>query len=229
MNKIKNKQFLETEFANNFASPYFPVLAELYLKEGDLRRAKLVCETGLEHDSENDCGKFILAQIALSENKLVIAEKYLKEAISINPSNFNAIRMLLKVEQSLNRSINTINKYANQILQYIPDDLECNDLLSKNEKNTAKSKEPIATKSKNIKPKITKKINKIKTPQINKQTYDIKSTMATFTMVGILKKQEHYQQALDVLNLLESKKSNLDRIKKEKKIISSLLLKEKSN
>ena len=59
---ITDKKSLEVAFAQNFASPYFPILAELYLKEGDMRRARLVCTVGLEHDFGNDFGKFILAK-----------------------------------------------------------------------------------------------------------------------------------------------------------------------
>ena len=49
--------------------------------------------------------------------------------------------------------------------------------------------------------------------------------MATFTMVEILKKQKSYKQALSVLNLLESKKADSKKIKKERSLINSLLKK----
>ena len=54
--------------------------------------------------------------------------------------------------------------------------------------------------------------SRIKNVEAEDVRYSIDGVMATFTMVGILKKQEHYKQALDVLNLLESKKSNLPTI-----------------
>ena len=81
---IANKKSLEVAFAQNFSSPYFPILAELYLKEGDLRRAKLVCEVGLKHNMGNDFGKFILAKVALAEEKPTIAEKWLKQVVIDN-------------------------------------------------------------------------------------------------------------------------------------------------
>ena len=56
---ITDKKNIEEVFAQDFGSPYFPVLADLYLRDGDLRRAKLVCEMGLKHSS-NDCGKFVI-------------------------------------------------------------------------------------------------------------------------------------------------------------------------
>ena len=52
---IKNQQSLEKEFANDFASPVFPILGELYLNNKDFVRAEKVCEIGLKHDPENIC------------------------------------------------------------------------------------------------------------------------------------------------------------------------------
>ena len=49
--------------------------------------------------------------------------------------------------------------------------------------------------------------------------------MATFSMLTILKSQKHYQQAMAVLNMLESKNIALDRVKKERKEIESLIKK----
>ena len=58
---ILDKKMLEKKFADDFASPLFPILAEIYLSEGDIKRAKKVCEVGLDHDSTNTDGKFIIA------------------------------------------------------------------------------------------------------------------------------------------------------------------------
>ena len=69
---ITDKIALESIFAEDFSSPYYPILANLYLQEGDLRRAKKVCEIGLDHDSSNADGKFILAKVAQAENKKVV-------------------------------------------------------------------------------------------------------------------------------------------------------------
>ena len=44
---ILDKKILESTFAEDFASPYFPILAEFYLNDGDLSRARKVCEIGL--------------------------------------------------------------------------------------------------------------------------------------------------------------------------------------
>ena len=105
MINIQNKKMLENIFAHDFGSPYFPILAELYMNENDLSRAKKVCKIGLDHDMNNDCGKVMLAKIALIEEKPTVAEKWLKQAVSDNPINFIALRMLIRIELILNRSI----------------------------------------------------------------------------------------------------------------------------
>ena len=47
--------------------------------------------------------------------------------------------------------------------------------------------------------------------------------MATFSMLHVLKSQKHYQQALAVLKMLESKNMDEDRISKERGEIQALL------
>ena len=80
---ILDKKLLESTFADDFASPYFPILAELYLNEGDLSRAHKVCEVGLDHDSTNIDGNFIFAKVALAEEKFTVAEKWPKNGWAI--------------------------------------------------------------------------------------------------------------------------------------------------
>ena len=220
---ITDKKSLEVAFAQNFASPYFPILAELYLQEGDLRRAKLVCEVGLKHNLGNDFGKFILAKVALAEDKPTIAEKWLKQVVIDNPGNFNALRMLIRLEFSLNRSPKTINKYIQYILQYLPNDVECQNWLmtipNATDKTSERKKEMELLKSNDQVSNETPVAAK-STDDIN---YKVEESMATFTMLQVLKTQKHYQQALAVLKLLESKNMDADRISKERGEIQSIL------
>ena len=130
MINIADKKMLESTFADDFASPYYPILAELYLHEGDLSRARKVCEIGLNHDSHNIDGKFVFAKVALAEEKFIAAERWLKKVVDENPAHFNALRMLIRLELKLSRSPKTIQNYINRILQFIPGDAECMELLN---------------------------------------------------------------------------------------------------
>ena len=210
-----NKQNLEQLFANDFGSPYFPVLAECYMEEGDLVRAKQVCNIGLKHDSSNIVGKIMLSKIAMIEEKPTIAEKWLKQVITQEHNNILALRMLIRIELILKRKKSTILQYINMILFFLPNDLEANKWLNKISENNNPPKVGVVknNKAKSIHSKSGKKKYKLTVP------------MATFTMVEILKKQKSYKQALSVLNLLESKKADSKKIKKERSLINSLLKK----
>ena len=219
---IHNKQALEHVFAEDFASPYFPVLAEIYLNEGDYMRAKQVCMIGLKNDSSNDCGKFMLAKISIAEEKPAIAERWLKQVINDNPANFAALRMLIRIEFILKRSPKTLLHYINIIIKTLPNDIEGLGWLNEVgiiSSSISVKKRPINKKS--DKPNVSK-TNKHAIYSPAKQ-YNINESMATFTMVQVLKKQKSYQQALLVLNMLESKNTDLERIKKERIIINSLM------
>ena len=61
---------------------------------------------------------------------------------------------------------------------------------------------------------------------IEEADYDLEESMATFTMLQVLKSQKHYQQALAVLKILEAKKMDIDRISKERGEIKSLLMRD---
>ena len=223
---ITDIKILENIFAQNFGSPYFPILADLYLQKGDFCRAKMVCEVGLRHDSGNDFGKFILAKVALAEEKPAVAEKWLKQVVKDNPSNFNALRMLIRLEFILKRSPKTIQKYIQYILQYIPNDVECQGWL----KNIADISDKLP-KEKKIAHKKTNDlassgVSETKPVLIEEADYDLEESMATFTMLQVLKSQKHYQQALAVLKMLETKKMDVDRISKERGEIQSLLMRD---
>ncbi|MBC8256431.1 MAG: hypothetical protein H8E85_03900 [Candidatus Marinimicrobia bacterium] len=222
---INDKTALEAIFAENFDSPFYPILANLYLQEGDFRRAKTVCEVGLKHDSSNVDGKFILAKVALAENKLSVAEKWLKQAVDENTANFNALRLLIGLEIQLARSPKTIETYIRRLLQFLPYDNECIQWLKEinsleSAGSTAITNPDTESPPKNNSPKPAP----VKTPElVTEKQYDIVESMATFTMVQVLKSQKHYHQALAVLDVLKSKGRDSDRIAKEKNDIQQLL------
>ncbi len=210
---LTNKKFLETKFAEDFASPFYPMLADMYLLEGDLTRAKKVCEVGLDYDSTNVDGKYILGKVAVAENKLTLAEKWLKQVVNENPAHFTALRLLINVEIQLKRGVKTIQAYINHMLQFIPHDEEClkwlneigalGDLVDSKtlpDSTTQKTTEPIIEKS-----------------------YEIVESMATFTMVKVLKSQKHFHQALAVLEILKSGGGDGERISGERAEIQQLI------
>ena len=114
-----DKKELEKEFADNFASPVFPILSELYLKDKDYSRAEKVCKIGLEHDPENLNGYYILAKVYLYNNQLNDAEKLLIILLKKNPLHINALRLIVELQHQLKKSKKDRLKYLNQLFHLI--------------------------------------------------------------------------------------------------------------
>ncbi len=168
---LKNKAELEKYFADHFDTILFPVLADIYRTEGDLNRARKVCEIGLEYHPNNVDGSFILADISQSEGDLSSAEKLLKNVIAIEPLHYKAAVKLAKIQLKLKRAPDSIAKILRKIIKINPTHTDANKFLNqlskqktkptennsvaKSEKPVVKSgvdalKEKLVTKPKNI-------------------------------------------------------------------------------
>ena len=231
---IKNISELEHAFSEDFGSPVFPLLANHYLKNKEMKRSRKVCELGLEHSPYNSDGKFILAKLNLYENKLMNGEQLLKQVVDENPVHINGLRILVEVMRSLNRSSNSIIKYIHRILNILPDDEDSMALLNVLENSTPiKPKTEVSIVSKTEvenedvakPPKVQKKAKLVVSPP-ETTVFDVGVSMATFTMVGVLKSQKHYRQALAVLSRLEEKGVDPKRISNEREVLEKLLASE---
>ena len=60
---LQNQIELELYFADHFDTILYPVLADIYLGQNDLKRARKVCEIGLKQYENDPSGFFILAQV----------------------------------------------------------------------------------------------------------------------------------------------------------------------
>lgn len=135
---LSNKTELEKYFADHFDTVLFPVLADIYKTEGDLIRAKKVCEIGLEYHPTNVDGLFILAELYQSLNDLASAEKLLKNVIAIEPLHYRAVLRLAKIQLKLNRSSDSIVALWRKIAKINPTHPEANEFLTQYENNDAK-------------------------------------------------------------------------------------------
>ena len=57
------KKKLEQIFADDFTSPIFPILAEIYFQNKEYERSLKVCKIGLSYNSNNAIGNYILSKI----------------------------------------------------------------------------------------------------------------------------------------------------------------------
>ena len=158
---LKNKAELEKYFADHFDTILFPVLADIYRTEGDLSRARKVCEIGLEYHPNNVDGSFVLADISQSEGDLSSAEKLLKNVISIKPLHYKAVVKLAKIQLKLKRAPDSIAKILRKIIKINPTHTDANKFLDQlsNQKAKLSAKKPA---NESIKPVKKSEVDKLK-------------------------------------------------------------------
>ena len=201
---ISNQTELELYFANHFDTVLFPVLADIYQSKADYVRAKRVCEIGLEHHPESVDGKFILSQAEMALGNLIAAEKLLKKVLDKVPSHEPAAAALPVLQEQLGRSKNTLTDSWKHAKDVDPSNEFANDFLSTEPSKKKKKKEAIPA-------------------DIMIEKASVSPRLATFTLVHVLKGQELYQRALDVLDILEQKGENKKQIEAERRSIQSLI------
>ena len=222
---LNNQAELETYFADNFDTVLFPILADMYLQSRDLVRARKVCEIGLGYHPDHVDGRFILAMIELEIGNERESEKLLKEVVKSGTDHLQAAFQLAIVQQSLGRAESTLQKSWNKVLDLDPENREAKSILSILGKQEIPKKVIQRKKiSKNSTGKKTKPRREKKTegPQLA-----ISPRIATFTMVNVLKNQNLYHQALDVLDILVTKGADAEKIEAERVTIKELLKAEK--
>ena len=173
---LTNLTELELYFANHFDTVLFPVLAEIYQSKSDYKRAKRVCEIGLEHHPSSIDGQFILSQAELGLGNLENAEKWMKKVLTQIPDHTSAATSLPMIQEQLGRSTRTLTISWNRALRVEPDNKFAKDYLS--------------AKKSNLKKKKGVKLDSPAQKGSEKQLpTDISSRLATFTLVNVLKTQ----------------------------------------
>jgi len=171
---LKNKAELEKYFANHFDTVLFPVLADIYKTEGDLNRAKKVCEIGLEYHPNNVEGLFILAEINQLGGNLMVAEKLLKNVMAIEPFHYRAALNLAKIQLKLKRAPDSIAKLWRKIAKINPTHPDARAFLKhplKQKSEPSEKKEIAKSKKLNVKNSEVEKLNqKLETTPTIKDT-----------------------------------------------------------
>jgi len=126
---LSNKTELEQYFAEHFDTVFFPILADIYKKEGDYKRAKKVCEIGLEYHPSNVEGSFVMAEINQLEGDLYEAERFFKNILSVEPLHYRGAVNLVKIQMELKRSPETIAKLWRKIARINPTHTEAKAFL----------------------------------------------------------------------------------------------------
>ena len=232
---LKNQIELELYFADHFDTILFPVLAELYLNQNDLKRARKVCDIGLKHHQNDSAGLFILAQIEKLKGNLKEAETALEQVLLFADDHLAAAKMLCEIQTVLGRASNRLLKSWKHVLELDPENETAHAFIKKVELgDDKKPKKKILKPKKDTKSQAApKKIalppepNIAPKPLLDQRTepLQVSSRLATFTLVAVLKNQGLFDQALEVLDALEEKGESAESISLERDIIETLIAK----
>ena len=229
---LKNQIELELYFSDHFDTILFPVLANIYLDQGDLKRARKVCDIGLGYHHNDPAGRFTLAQIEKEDGNLIEVEKELEHVLLYSEDHLNAAMMLCEIQTVLGRASSRLLKSWRNVLALDPENETAQAFIKKVAKPTLKKskKKKVQTKTAPKRKKAPKKASpkprsgKHKLPPepaIIEPTEPLKvsTRLATFTLVAVLKNQGLFDQALEVLDALEGKGEDQDTIARERKSI----------
>ena len=210
---LYSQQELENIFANNFASPLFPILSNLYYEKKEYDRAQKVCEIGLTHNNKNYIGQFMLAKIYIIKKKYIAAEKILKKVIDNDSHNVNGLISLVETQKILKRSNDRIQYYINKGLALHIE----HKLFKKTTANKNKFLEKTSIQKPNFIPDI----------MFVKNSIQLNTNMATKTMYNLMMKQQKHDIAMSILKIMKSKKKNVKYVNLELKKLSVLINKRK--
>ena len=226
---------LENHFSENIETPLFPLLADKYYEQEDYVLSKKVCNTGLSFHPESCVGNYILAKLELLEEKHIDAEILLKKVIKINPVHILAMHILLSLQIKLDRNRKTINNTIMLILAINPDDETCKNWLDsikvkKENKNNVDSNKNSEIKSEpETSPEPEKIIEKDSSQKITPKKFTINKQLASVTLAQVYIKQGHYDQALQVLQVVKNKDTKNKKIDEEIEVVQNLINESNNN
>ncbi|NQU68054.1 MAG: hypothetical protein HQ510_08945 [Candidatus Marinimicrobia bacterium] len=220
---LRDKKALEHHFAEHFDTPVFPVLANIYFENGDMSRARKVCDIGLGHHPLSAEGKFILAKVDLVEDNLPQAEKNLKEVVEHSNIHVNALRLLVEVQTALGRSVKTIGSTVEKIVDILVNDEESLRWIEKNKEELSKPEEEISVGEPEPSLDSVKSKKNVSVSDGQGGGIVIDNRMATLTLAKVFRRQKNFSQALIVLDIVENKGGDVKKIEKEREEIYKLI------
>ena len=234
---LENQIELELYFSDHFDTILFPVLADIYLKQEDYKRARKVCDIGLNYHKNDVSGWFIYAKIEKAEGHLKEAEKALEKVLLYSNNHLDAAEMLCEIQTILGRAQNRLLKSWQYVLKINPNNEialrfieKFNSKKNNSEKKALKPKKikaPEIIPQKSFSPKL-EGIEETIAEGIS-EPLKISSRLATFTLVSVLKNQGLFDEALNVLDSLEEKGENIESITFERETIKTLIKKSKKD
>ena len=191
---------LETAFSEDFSSSLYSILADEYLKQNDIGRATTVATIGQENNPDDIIGKYVLAKIYLFKNELQKAKSLLEEILNRFPLHLNARRLIIEIIKKEGKNSEQLNLHIEKLQEYFVDEGAPPKSIEKAPETVKDNEELEQGPSK-------------EETKSSEEKFKINASMATFTVVDILISQKHFNQALEVLKILEKKGQDLEKIK----------------
>lgn len=227
--ELNNQIQLELYFADHFDTILFSVLADIYLNQDDLKRARRVCEIGLRHHEKDAMGLFILAQVEKAEGNLKETEKILEKVLLYDDNHLAALEMLCEIQTVLGRAQSKLLKSWQHVLKLDPNNRTAGDFIKKikGDKLQQVLEPKVSAGKKEIRVSNTKRGKNKKSASTvlerSSRPLNVSARLATFTLVAVLKNQGLFEQALDVLDILAEKGENKKKVDQERKSIQTLI------
>ena len=135
----------------------------------------------------------------------------LEEVLEVFPLHINARKLLIEIFKKQNNN-EKLDYHIIELQKYLP-----------NEASIKSSSEVSSLVNGGQSNQMDKEVAQNKSHKKEKANMSINNNMATFTFVDILISQKHYENALEVLNVLEKKGRSKDRINQKRQEINKIL------
>lgn len=211
---MSEKSKLESYIRKNKNSYLTPILADRYIEEKKIKQALKICKNFLKKHPESTIGHFITAKAVIKKGNFEIGVEHLKKVIEIDPGFLEAYYKLIDVGKSY-LSTEEIKKLHKKILELNPFDKISKKELENTSETKDASQEELA-KEKSLSFSTESAI------EGSDEKIELKIPIPTFTLVEVLKQQKLYDQALQVIFLLESKTKDVAKAKKVREEIERL-------
>ena len=181
---LKNQIELELYFADHFETVLFPVLADIYLRQEDFRRARKVCNIGLGYHENDSAGRFVLAPVEKAEGNLKEAEKELHHVIKYSPDHSAAAIMLCEIQTVLGRAPSRLLKSWKRVLDLDPTNQIAVEFVLKIEGDKEKQ---VGKKQKGFRLQVGKKVCRL---QVEKCIFKMFADSVFFFKIKLKKNQK---------------------------------------
>mgnify|MGYP006290534057 CR=1 FL=1 len=209
----------------NHKTPLFSYLADKYLEELQVEKAEEVCAQGQKQYPQSAVGKYMQAKIDKLNNDWDAYLANLEECIKLDSGFLQAYYEIIS-EGKATLSYKKLYQYYQKLAHNNfadPDFLEEYAEFGQKRKKTEKEEKSKDLKFKSLesdeRPETATRLRisrKTRDDNDESDEIDLKIPVPTMTFVDVLMKQELYDQALEVLDIIE-KKTNKDELVRDKR------------